>query len=617
MRTHLRPLRLLRYTVSRLLICLLVSGSLSLATFVGTAAAITYGGGAYGQCAYSADCPTQPTGGGGQTGGTGSTIAVVINLNNNQTIPESGYEIIIAPAGSDSVPLQQAEALANGQSLGTQPARPDGTIHMFIKPPPESNKTIELEIIVTGQDGSTFTQRFTVRLSSATLTQIDTGTTSPTVTVIQKILHAVRLLPNAIKYGLPFLLFVVLALDILILMLLRRHEIEEQKRIRQLIERERQISSLKQTFIALASHYLRTPLAVLAGGVDLLNSLGQAPGPAVAALQRTVTDLRARVEQLVKQATDVSHDVATQTAVPRGLPSTSIQPILLIPVLLIGIVAFTFDYLAVRAEDFNLPTIDIIIQIIIFGSLAIVLYTAVRMFQVQKRELRIAKAVLADEQRFTAERDAFIADASHQLAAPLSQLDESLAAAGTTPASKFLKQGQEQMHAVADKLAIAEQIEGSETASKPTTTTLSTLYATAMRMLIAKAAAKKVNVVVDGDKTLTQANPELSSYMLQTLIDNAIDYSPEGGTVTVAANPGTDSVSLTVADQGPGIDPSKTFALFEAFSRVEGTETFNREGIGLSLYLDRLIATYLRGTIQLENTTPRGALATIKLPKNT
>ena len=613
MRTHLRPGRLLRHAIGWPLFCLLACTSLVVSAFVGTAAAVTYGGAGYGQCAYNTDCPVQPTSGGGQTG---SAINVVINVNNNQTIPDSGYEIIIVPKANDSVPLQQAEVLADGQSLDVQPVRPDGTIHLFVKPPSDSGKTIVLEVIVTGQDGSTYTQHYNIRLSSAVLSQMDTSGTSPSLSAAtQAILHAVHQLPNAVKYSLPFLLFLILGLDILVLILLRHHEIEEQNRIHQLIERERQISSLKQTFIALASHYLRTPLSVLAGGVDLLNSFSKTPGPGVASLQQAVAGLRTRVEQLVKQATEVSQDVARQTTVPRELPHTSIQPILLIPVLLIGIIAFTFDYLAVRAEDFSLPTIDVVIQVVVFGSLAIVLYAAVRMYQVQKRELRIAKAVLTDEQRFTAQRDAFIADASHELAESLGPLGESLATAGSTPASKFLQQGQQQMQTLADKLAVAEKIQGSEVTSESTTATLSTLYATAMRALTAKAAAKKVNVVVDGDQTLTHINPDLNEYMLQTLIDNAIDYSPEGGTVTVAAHPGPHNLTLTVADEGPGIDPQKTFVLFEAFSRVEGTETFNREGIGLSLYLDRLIATYLHGTIQLENITPHGALATIKLPK--
>lgn len=610
---RLRPDHLLRLAASRLFICLLASALLSASTFTGTAAAMTYGGGTYGQCAYSTDCPTPSTGGGGQTGGT---IDVTININNNQTIPESGYEIVIVPKSNDSVPLQQGEVFANGQSLDKQPARPDGTIHLFVQPPATASNTIELEVVVTGKDGSTFTQRFTVRLSVAILPGTDNGAAQTSSTLAREVLHAVHQLPNAIKYALPFLLFVILALDIVILVLIRRREIEEQNHVRQLIERERQISSLKQTFIALVSHYLRTPLSVLAGGVDLLNSLGKTPGPAVPALHQSVADLRARVERLVQQAAEVSCAVAGQTTVPKDLPPTSTRPMLLIPVLLIGIIAFAFDYLAVRAEDFSLPGIDVVIQVVVFGSLAIVLYVAVRMYQVQKRELRIARAVLADEQRFTAERDEFIASASHELEVSLGPLDESLAAAGPTPASKFLKQGQEQIHAVADKLAVAQRIEGSEAVNKRTATTLSALYAAAMRSLVAKAAAKKVNVIVNNDKTLPDINAELNGYMLQTLIDNAIDYSPEGGTVTVAADLGSNSLTLSVADQGPGIDPKKTFALFEAFSRVEGAETFNREGIGLSLYLDRLIATYLHGTIQLENTAPHGALATIKLPKN-
>lgn len=595
---------LLRKWPALLFVSMVLGVSLALLTDISTAAAITYGGNAYGQCAYSTDCPTDT-----------SNLDVIINVNNNQTIPESGYEVIIIPKGQDGVPLQQAEIFINGQSIGVKPVRPDGTIHIFVQPPSSDGGRLQLDVVVTGQDGSKITKHYIIRLSALSMPGNSSGgaTTGP-ASFLQRILRMVHQLPNIIKYLLPYLLFIILAVDCIILILFTRREIEEQNKIRRLIERERQISSLKQTFVALTSHYLRSPLAILNGGVDLLASLGNAPGNAIATLQTVLADLRSRVEALVKRAATDSQAVANTSPLPKELPATSSCPMLLIPLILIGLVAFTFDYLAVRAGDFDLPDINVIIQVVIFGSLAIVLYVAVRVYQLQRRELTIAKRVLADEQGFNGQRDTFIAQAATELRSALSGLDTALAAAGTNPASKFLDQGQKQLHSIANKLGIAERLKGSEAQAQMQTTQLSALYATAMNTLNDKAAAKKVRVMVDGDHTLNTSDPQLVSYMLQTLLDNAIDYSPADDTVTIVAHVQGDDLRLSVTDQGSGIDPQRQFALFEAFSKLEGAETFNREGMGFSLYLDRLIATYLHGNIELANTTPHGARATIILP---
>lgn len=612
------PCRLIRFTHAALLALALVLAGQPAAAF-----ATPYGGNAYGQCAYSADCPTSTDQSGGSNEQSGSSsgqsggLDVIINVTDNQTFPDTGYEIIVKPAPDSTVPLQQAEVIIDGQSVGVRPVDSDGTVHIFVRPQQTDHGTIQLEVIVTGQDGTKVTKQYTVRLSPALITgQPPTPTHQATATLsfLKPVLSIIRPLPNVVKYALPYFLFLLLLLDMILLVFYTHREVDEQRKLRGLIERERQVVSLKQTFVALTSHYLRTPLAVLSGGADLLASLDKTQNAALATLRSALTDLHARIEGLIKYAAADHQAVTSQPAQTPALPPTSTRPMLLIPVLLAGAAAFAFDYLAQSAGNFSLSEINLIMQAVVFGSIAVVLYIVVRTYQLSHQKLKIARQVLADEQGLNEQRDSFIAEASAELNTTLTALDAALAAAGPTPASKFLDQGQKRLHSVADKLTVAARIKGSDAKLSPELTRLKDLAEAAQQTLRAKMDAKKVHLTVNNDQVLQLADPNLITYVLQTLVDNAVDYSPESGNITIASQAKADSLAITVTDEGAGIDPQKKFALFEAFSKLEGATTFNREGMGFSLYLDRLIMTYLHGSITLDNAAPHGAQATISLP---
>ena len=70
--------------------------------------------------------------------------------------------------------------------------------------------------------------------------------------------------------------------------------------------------------------------------------------------------------------------------------------------------------------------------------------------------------------------------------------------------------------------------------------------------------------------------------MLRNLIDNAIRYSPAGGSVRVRASTEGGAATLTVSDQGPGIPAEERDKVGQRFYRILGTEEFG-SGLGLSI----------------------------------
>ena len=101
--------------------------------------------------------------------------------------------------------------------------------------------------------------------------------------------------------------------------------------------------------------------------------------------------------------------------------------------------------------------------------------------------------------------------------------------------------------------------------------------------------------------------------MLSNLLDNAIKYTPSGGTVTVSLPEKDAQVLVSVKDTGCGISPSDLPRIFERFYRCD--QSRSQAGIGLGLSLARAIARAHGGEITATSIPNQGSTFTATLPK--
>jgi heavy metal sensor kinase len=114
-------------------------------------------------------------------------------------------------------------------------------------------------------------------------------------------------------------------------------------------------------------------------------------------------------------------------------------------------------------------------------------------------------------------------------------------------------------------------------------------------------------IVLSGDTRMIQR-------MLSNLLDNAIKYTPPGGSVTVSVSDNDKQVFVSVKDTGIGISPSDLPRIFERFYRCDQSRC--EAGIGLGLSLARAIARAHGGDITVTSSPNQGSTFTITLPKN-
>jgi heavy metal sensor kinase len=102
--------------------------------------------------------------------------------------------------------------------------------------------------------------------------------------------------------------------------------------------------------------------------------------------------------------------------------------------------------------------------------------------------------------------------------------------------------------------------------------------------------------------------------MISNLLDNAIKYTPSGGSVNVFISENDNQVTLTVEDTGCGISPGDLPRIFERFYRCD--ESRSQAGIGLGLSLARAIARAHGGDITATSTPNQGSTFTVTLNKS-
>jgi signal transduction histidine kinase len=552
---------------------------------------------------------------------TPSGLKVAINLTDKQVIPASGYTITITPLNGAGSSFQQADIYIDGVKVASITPGSDGTARWQWDPSAQPGTHVEIRVVDTAGTVTTFTFDVTIGRAVPATSQA-TGTSNgggaselapgkPFIVsrffkqATESAKRVIKQLPAPVVYTFPYMLFILLLVEIMVLLLQTKREVREQQTTKQLAAQERTIADMKQTFTELVSHYLRTPLTVLQGGVEGLIRDG-VPSASVSALQDTARQLHATVESLIPQTSTGGGMVITAEAAV-GKPKTGLRKLqagqiaIWLPVALVGVLVFCFVYLANQVSRFTTNAIGIFTQVLVYSILILVLYQVMRRWQLHRHDTRSEQKILAEEQAVQTMRDGVIVAAADRLRAQVATLGTLAKDIPPTAANaKFVTRGYTQLNTVANKFIIASRLKGARSPEAYQSTSVQALYGQIEGGLKQLLADKQVEVVLPStDPVLSVQNPSLLALVLQTLLDNAIAYSQPGRKVELSIDTTLPQTVMTVTDHGAGISADKQAALFQPFFKVEGAETFNREGMGFSLYLDKLIMTYLGGSLEL------------------
>jgi PAS domain S-box-containing protein len=124
----------------------------------------------------------------------------------------------------------------------------------------------------------------------------------------------------------------------------------------------------------------------------------------------------------------------------------------------------------------------------------------------------------------------------------------------------------------------------------------------------------RIEVAVSDHHLSVLADPDDVRRAVSNLLDNAIKYSPSGGTVTLSGEPIARRVRLSVSDQGPGIPPEDVDRLFSRFGRLQ-TERSGVASTGLGLFIVRRLVEGMGGSVSVQSEPGEGSVFAIDLPR--
>ncbi|HVM68343.1 MAG TPA: ATP-binding protein, partial [Gaiellaceae bacterium] len=124
----------------------------------------------------------------------------------------------------------------------------------------------------------------------------------------------------------------------------------------------------------------------------------------------------------------------------------------------------------------------------------------------------------------------------------------------------------------------------------------------------------EVELLAADDLPPVAADPGQLQQVLTNLVDNAVKYSPAGGTVSVRVANGGGTIRFAVADEGLGIPPKEQSRIFEKFYRLDPDMTRGIGGTGLGLYICRELVRRMDGQIWVESAVGEGSTFVVELP---
>ncbi|MDR2505537.1 MAG: PAS domain-containing protein [Oscillospiraceae bacterium] len=204
-------------------------------------------------------------------------------------------------------------------------------------------------------------------------------------------------------------------------------------------------------------------------------------------------------------------------------------------------------------------------------------------------------------------RREFTANVSHELKTPLTAisgyaelLTNGMAKPEDAPTfARNIHKDARRMVALINDLLFLSRLDETESSSEKSDVELLALCKRAARNLSASAADRDVTVTVSGEPATVTGISTVLEAMAANLIDNAVKYNKQGGSVAVEVHPTKSGAALTVSDTGIGIPKAEQSRVFERFYRVDKSRGGAIPGTGLGLAIVKHGAALHNASVEL------------------
>ena len=400
-------------------------------------------------------------------------------------------------------------------------------------------------------------------------------------------------------------IFLLFGLILIILLSLIKQLIVVSK-MKKLVRRQELLNLEKTWLLSLSSHYLRTPLTIIQSGQEMLTNR-----KIKSKLIKGMSGLSLTVSRVVDNLRNDSVVAEMKAPEKRRYKHASFwQPKVVVPVVLTLSLVIALNSIFVYGADLYTGALNIsaqVLMVVLGGALLYLVYDT----WAEKQALeKYQGQLLVYEEGLDKVRNKFVLSMANDLMPEIKKARKMVTTEVPLKARKNLNKGLDQLERTTDKFLLICQLEREELKKQAAELGLKGTIEKAREQ--SKHPKSPVKLLLSDESTLSQ--PEvLLKKVFASLIDNAAEHSNSKKPVKIYSDEGN-LVKVSVQDYGKGIDEDKLSLLFKPLSKVE--EDFTSQGMGLSLYLNRLIMHYLNGEIKATSTVGVGTTMIVEVPKH-
>ncbi|MCW2973119.1 MAG: hypothetical protein JWN72_1392, partial [Thermoleophilia bacterium] len=231
---------------------------------------------------------------------------------------------------------------------------------------------------------------------------------------------------------------------------------------------------------------------------------------------------------------------------------------------------------------------------------------------------------LTEERAVDRMKSDFVATVSHELRTPLAsiygaavtlqredlELDESI----QSQMLDIIGQQSQQLANIVDAVLTASRLDAGEGSADSAPIDALALAKEVVDAAHRRTEAHEIRIDADDDLPLVSADSGHLRQVLDNLMENAIKYSPDGGTVTLGIRSNGSTLTYEVRDTGVGIPPAELPRIFDKFYRVDASMSRGIGGTGLGLFIVRELVRQMNGNIDVQSSSGEGSSFVVQLP---
>lgn len=246
--------------------------------------------------------------------------------------------------------------------------------------------------------------------------------------------------------------------------------------------------------------------------------------------------------------------------------------------------------------------------------------TAIRLYEQERTNLVAMKKL--DESK-----DFFLASVSHELRTPLTsivgylellqeEMEEGKISYTYSRMLDAIDRNSKRLIDLIENILTASRIESGNLQLSKSRTHITPILMRAAETVMPQVNSKHIDLKINVSDRLPdlEIDAHLIERVILNVISNAIKFTPDGGTISIAAFSESKSVAVAVSDSGTGIEPDELEKLFTKFYRTSAARENAVQGTGLGLVIVKAIIEQHGGSVSLTSRVGEGTTFTILLP---